>query len=268
MAWSGSRPGVLRLLGMFVRIGTMNEIAYRGNFWLQVFDSIIGLFTAVAAVYLVYRQTDSLNGWSAWELLALVGVYYLVLGSVSVIVAPSLTRFVEDVRLGKLDYTLTKPVDAQLLVSVSEVEIWRVGDLFLGSVVLGTAAVQLARQTSLVSVAAFAVALACGLAIVYAFWLILASLSFWLVRVENILFVFWSMYEAGRWPVTIYPPWLRWILTVVVPIAFAVTVPAQAVTGRLSGRVLVFAVLFAVVLLVFSRWLWRRGLEQYSGASA
>ena len=66
----------------------------------------------------------------------------------------------------------------------------------------------------------------------------------------------------------IYPPWLRWLLTVVVPIAFAVTVPAQALTGRLSGWILASAVGFAAALLAFSRWLWRRGLRAYSGASA
>ena len=60
----------------------------------------------------------------------------------------------------------------------------------------------------------FGVALAAGGAIIYSFWLILATLSFWFVRVENMLVIFQSMYQAGRWPVSIYPPWLRWGLTV------------------------------------------------------
>ena len=68
----------------------------------------------------------------------------------------------------------------------------------------------------------------------YSFWMILATSAFWLVRVENILMIFQSMYEAGRWPVSIYPAWLRFALTFIVPVAFAVTVPAQALTGRLS----------------------------------
>ena len=55
----------------------------------------------------------------------------------------------------------------------------------------------------------FAIALAAGGAIIYSFWLILATLSFWFVRVENMLVIFQSMYQAGRWPVSIYPPWLR-----------------------------------------------------------
>ena len=63
--------------------------------------------------------------------------------------------------------------------------------------------------------------------IIYSFWLILATLSFWFVRVENILVIFQSMYEAGRWPVRLYPGWLRYGLTFIVPVAFATTIPAE-----------------------------------------
>jgi len=76
------------------------------------------------------------------------------------------------------------------------------------------------------------------------------------------------MYTAGRWPIGIYPQWLRWALTLVVPVAFAVTVPAQAVSGRLSGAMLAGAFALALGLLAFSRWFWLQGLRHYSGASA
>jgi ABC-2 type transport system permease protein len=115
---------------------------------------------------------------------------------------------------------------------------------------------------------AFAVALLCGGAIVYSFWLILATCSFWFVRVENILVIFQSMYEAGRWPVSIYPQWLRFALTFVVPVAFATTVPAQALTGRLTSQTLLGAVALAMALLAVSRLFWRVGIRTYSGASA
>ena len=76
------------------------------------------------------------------------------------------------------------------------------------------------------------------------------------------------MYEAGRWPVGIYPGWLRWSLTFLVPVAFATTVPAEALAGRLTTQTLLGAIALAVALLVVSRAFWRRGLRQYSGASA
>jgi ABC-2 type transport system permease protein len=88
------------------------------------------------------------------------------------------------------------------------------------------------------------------------------------VRVENILVIFQSMYEAGRWPVGIYPGWLRFTLTFLVPVAFAVTIPAETVSGRLTLDSLAVALGLSVALLVISRWFWRFGLRHYSGASA
>jgi ABC-2 type transport system permease protein len=114
----------------------------------------------------------------------------------------------------------------------------------------------------------FGIMLLAGSIIIYCFWLILATLSFWFVRVENILVIFQSMYEAGRWPISVYPGWLRFALTFVVPVAFATTVPAQALTGRLNIETLISAAAAALVLSVVSRIVWRIGLRRYSGASA
>jgi ABC-2 type transport system permease protein len=76
------------------------------------------------------------------------------------------------------------------------------------------------------------------------------------------------MYTAGRWPVGIYPGWLKWTLTLIVPVAFAVTVPAQAVSGRLGLGTLAGAAVLAALLFAFSRWFWRTGIKHYAGASA
>ena len=114
----------------------------------------------------------------------------------------------------------------------------------------------------------FTLLLLCGGIIVYCFWLMLSSLSFWLVRVENILVIFQSLYEAGRWPISLYPGWLRYGLTFIIPVAFAVTVPAEALTGRLNWPTVIGAAALAAGLFVLSRIIWKAGMRRYSGASA
>jgi len=126
----------------------------------------------------------------------------------------------------------------------------------------------LERLVGLEEAAVFLLVLLCGGIIVYSFWLMLATCSFWIVRVENILVIFQSMYNAGRWPVGLYPGWLRFALTFIVPIAFAVTIPAQGLIGRLTDRLLLGTVGLALGLLIVSRLFWRLGIRHYSGASA
>ncbi len=258
----------VRLLWVFFRIGVMGELAYRVNFVVQLFQSLLGLGTALAGLAVIFSHTDALGGWRPDELVALVGVYVLVGGAINLVIQPSMEYLIESVREGTLDFTLIKPEDAQLLVSVQTVQIWKLVDVVLGTGVLIVALVRLREVVGVSQAAAFAVALLSGGAIVYSFWLILATCSFWFVRVENILVIFQSMYEAGRWPVSLYPGWLRFAMTFIVPVAFATTVPAQALSGRLTPQTLLGAAALAAALLVISRLFWRLGIRHYSGASA
>lgn len=258
----------LRLLFVFLRIGVMSELAYRANFFVQLFVLLLDLGTALGGLAVVFSHTSTLGGWQPDEVLALVGIYFLVGGLIRLLIQPSMERLIEAVREGGLDFTLTKPEDAQLLVSFQRVEIWSLTDIVLGFGVLAVALARMGTGVRAWQAAGFAVALLAGVVIVYSFWLILATLSFWFVRVENILVIFQSMYEAGRWPVSLYPAWLRFALTFLVPIAFATTVPAQALAGRLTWQILLGVVALAIGLLVASRLFWLVGIKRYSGASA
>ncbi len=259
---------LLRLLLVFFRVGVMGELAYTANFFLQLLESALELGTAVAGIAIVFSHTATLGGWSPDEVVALVGVYFLVGGAIRFIIQPSMEALIESVREGTLDFTLTKPADAQLLSSIRRVEIWQLVDVGLGFAVLAVALARMGERVGPVQALGFAAALLAGGVIVYSFWLILASLCFWFVRVENILVIFQSMYEAGRWPISLYPGWLRAVLTFLVPVAFATTVPAQALAGKLTGTALAGAWALAAAVAAGSRRLWRTGLRRYSGASS
>ena len=99
-------------------------------------------------------------------------------------------------------------------------------------------------------------------------YLILATGSFWIVDMWFLSDLFEGIYQVGRWPIGIYPVWLRYSMTYLVPIGFAVTVPAQALTDRLHWETVVIALAFAAVVAGVTRWFWRFGLRRYSGASA
>jgi ABC-2 type transport system permease protein len=259
---------LLRLLWVFLRIGIMGEAAYPANFLAHLVDSALELGTALAGLALIFAHTSTLGGWRPDELVALVGVYFLAGGVIGLVIQPGMEQLTEAVRDGTLDFTLAKPEDAQLLVSIWRVEIWKMIDVGLGLAVVGIGLARLGQRVGVAEAAAFVAALVAGGVIVYSFWLILATTAFWLVRVENILVVFQSVYEAGRWPVSIYPGWLRFALTFLVPVAFAITVPAQALAGRLTWPVLGGAWAFAAVLSVVARLFWRIGVRHYSGASS
>jgi ABC-2 type transport system permease protein len=258
----------LRVSWLFFKVGVLNELQYRVNFVVQLFQSAIALVVGLLVLALVYSHTDELNGWSQSELLCVLGIQILMGGAIKTYIQPNMMRLIEDVRDGKLDYALTKPEDSQVLVSIREVRIWQVVDLVSGSVVLAVGLSRITTDVGPLDALAFGAALLFGAVMIYCFWLVIATGAFWVVNMWHAVELFDGIFQTGRWPVGIYPGWLRYSVTFLVPIAFAVTVPAQAVTSRLQWPTLLLAAAFATVLFAFTRWFWHFGLRRYSGASA
>ena len=258
----------LRLAWLYFRVGSMNELQYRANFFIQLLQSAVSVGTAVVVLALVYSHTEALNGWTESELLVVMGIQILLGGVIKTTIQPNMQRLMEEVRDGKLDFALTKPEDAQVLVSVRDVRIWRAVDVLAGGAVLGYGISGLERGVGLGEAALFALLLLVGALLIYCFWLVIATLAFWIVDTWSIIELFDGVYQTGRWPVSIYPIWLRIGVTFLVPLAFAITVPAEAVTSRLDGATVALALGFAAAFFVFTRWWWGFGLRRYSGASA
>jgi len=258
----------LKLFGLFSRISILNEMQYRANFFLQLFQSSLTLTTGLVVIGVVFSYTQTLGGWSHAELLGIYGVFYLLGGVMGTVIIPNIWAFMDDVREGRLDFTLTKPEDAQLLISVRQFAVWRLVEVILGTIVLVVAITDLGMQASWWLAFTFGSTLVMGAVILYSIMLMACTLAFWFIRVWELMEMLQSIYQAGRWPVGIYPEWLRMGLTYLIPVAFAVTVPAEALTGRLTPEMLGITFLFTVALVFISRKVWFFGLKHYSGASA
>ncbi|MBW3555947.1 MAG: ABC-2 family transporter protein [Actinobacteria bacterium] len=263
-----SAPDAARLTVLFLRIGALNELQYRANFFIQLMQSLLALATGLVVLALVFDRTDELGGWSRPQLLAVLGVFTLMGGIIRSVIQPNMQRLLEEIRLGTLDYLLLKPEDGQVLASIREVRIWQAVDILVGGVVVAAAVVQLEGRVGWLEAASFLGLLALGATTIYCFWLMLAAAGFWLVRMDEVQELFTGIYRAGAYPVGIYPGWLRAVLTFLVPLAFAVTVPAEAVTGRLEQGNAALALGMTAALVLVSRRVFRMGLRRYSGASA
>jgi ABC-2 type transport system permease protein len=118
------------------------------------------------------------------------------------------------------------------------------------------------------SVLLAAVLLASSAVILYALWFVLAATSIWFVKTWNATEVLRAALTAGRYPISAYPPALRTLFTLVLPVAFLTTVPAEAILGRLHWPWALASALVAAVSFTISRLFWRFALRFYTSASS
>ena len=254
---------------LFARVSIQNFAAYRFDLAVRLAMSLLHLGTELVIVWTIFENTDALAGWRWQHLLVLVGVYRIVAGGIRMSIVPNMRRVLEDIHAGTLDFVLMRPVNSQLLVSIREFAFWRLTDVILGAVVAVIGCVELIGHVPLAAGLTFVLMLATAYAIVYSVWLMLATLCFWFVRIQNIEMIFWNVFEAGRFPIVIYRPSIQWCLTFIIPLAFITTFPASTLFGDASllpawvplGWMAPIAVAIAAVMLLISGWFWRFGLR-------
>jgi len=262
----GGRMSVRRVLRALWRVNVVEELQYRANFLASLLGTLFWIAMALLTLALFFRHTSRLGGWDYWEVVVLLGVFNALTGVIEAVLRPGIGELVDEVRSGKLDLILTRPVDAQLYVSFRRLDLWRFADVALGLALAGYAVVRLGRVPSPLDLLGFVVTLASAVALVYAIWVALMSLAFWFVAVENLSVLFDAVYEAARYPVSAYPGALRFVFVYLVPIAWTTTIPASALTGRLGPAAALGAAGVAALALALTRLLWRAALRRYTSA--
>jgi len=258
---------MVRLLITLLKLNIQQELIYRANAMINALLSLMWLGWELLGLSIIFSNTQTLGGWGPGELVALLGVWRLVNTVMVALIWPNTEKFNASVRDGSLDYTLLQPVNSQFLVSFSRIVIWRLWDVVLAAVLIVTG-IGMSRGGAPLNVIGFLLLTISGALIIYSLWIVLIACTFWFVKFDNNVTILQALMDSGRYPANVYPVWMRLIVTFVVPIAVATTVPLQALRGDLRWwQVLLFLAIGAASLFVAAR-VWKLGVRRYSGASS
>ncbi len=258
----------LRLFGVQLRASTLAVLQYRFDFFVEGILQAVWALTALVPLVLAFRGRETVAGWSYGEALLVVGWFTLLQGVLEGAINPSLTSVVEHIRKGTLDFVLLKPADAQFLVSTARFQPWRATNILTAAAIFAYAFRQLHRWPSLLDVAGAIVLLASSSLLLYSLWILTVSAAFHVVRIDNLTFLFGSIFDAARWPSSIFRGALSLFFTFVIPLALMTTYPALALLGKLSAPALFGAVAGSVVFAAVARVVWLTSLSKYTSASS
>ena len=258
----------LKLIGVFLKVNLQIAFAYRADTLVNILINLMWLGWELLGLRIIFSNTDTLAGWGPGELIALLGVFRLVNLLMAAVIWPATEKFNTSVRDGSLDYTLIQPANSLFLITFSRIVVWRVWDLALATILIIIGINLSGAAPSPLTLFYFLVLVASGALVIYSLWIVLIALTFWFVKFDNNVTILQALMDSGRYPVTVYPPWLRLIVTYLVPIALATTIPLQGLRGELAGtQVLLFVAISLIALWIATR-VWKAGVRQYSGASS
>jgi ABC-2 type transport system permease protein len=258
----------VQLVGVQLRVSAAAAMQYRANFLIEGVMSIGWMALTLLPLGVVFAGRDQVAGWDAPSALIVMSYFIGVRAVLEGIVSPSLVDLVERIRNGAFDYVLLKPVDAQFLVSASRYEPWKIVDL-LGAIGLAIYAFTLrGAPPAPADLAAGILLFGAGCFAMYALWIVCAAMAFWVVRLDNLVYLLGSIFDVARWPVQVFRGLWRIVFTFVIPVAVMTTFPAMALLGRGSARLTLATIGGALVMLAVARAVWRLAIRNYTSASS
>ena len=258
----------LRLLAVQLRASLQLTMQYRADFLIGAFMAIFWMAWNLAPLLVVWAKRPSIAGWTLDEALLVTAWFMFLKAVLEGAVQPSLLAVVEHIRKGTLDFVLLKPADAQFLVSTAKFEVNQIVDA-IGAVGLGVYAFAALGRTPTASQLGIALLLTMASAgLLYALAIFVISAAFWVVRLDNLIYLFNSIFDAARWPATVFRGLWRIVFTFVIPLALMTTYPALAVLGRLHVQTATAALGGALAFMLLSRLVWLRAIGHYTSASS
>lgn len=256
----------LALFVLQVKAAALLSLQYRVDFFVQLAMSLFWSTSALVPLLVLFAQRKSVAGWTAEEALVVTGFFMALKGVLLGAIQPALGNVVEHIRKGTLDFLLLKPVDAQFLLSTSKLDLSHLADVIAGFTLAAYAAKRAGAPLSLAAVGLSLFVLICAVAILYALWIMVVSLSFRVVKIDNLSYLIVSTFDAARFPASVFRGVLAIVFTFVIPLALMTTYPALALLSKLELSQGLIALSVALVFLAAARTVWLRSIRFYTGA--
>jgi ABC-2 type transport system permease protein len=258
----------LTLFRVQLRTSVAQAMAYRANFFIEGFMAIVWIGIVLLPLMVLFDRRETVAGWDRPSALIVMAYFMAVKAIMEGWVSPSLVGLVEKVRTGSFDYVLLKPVDAQFMVSSSKYEPWNVFDLLAAIGLAVYAFSERGYGPSGSEIGLGLLLLVAGVLAMYSLWIVCAAASFWVVRLDNLVYLLNAVFDTARWPIHVLRGAWRFVFTFVIPVAVMTTFPAMALLGRLDAETALAVIGGAVAMLLVSRLVWVAAIRNYTSASS
>jgi ABC-2 type transport system permease protein len=245
------------------------ELMFKSNFLLWIVVEILWFALQLGFVSVIYLHTEQIGSWSKWQVVLLVGTSHFIQQIFQAFFLVNCTNLSELVRTGKLDFILMQPVNTRFVLSLRQVDLGGFVNAGTAVAVIVYALGQLEFVPSVAQVGGYLGLCVIGICIHYCLMFALATVSFWTVRAQGIVYGYYNLFNIARMPDDAFRPGVfKVVFTFVLPVLLVSNVPARLFTERLTGASIWLLVGLALVCAVGSEWIWRRSLRHYRSASS
>lgn len=259
-----------RLYGALWRNSVVREMGFKTNFVLWIFVEMLWFALQLAFIAVIYQHTDRIATWSKWQVVMLIGASHFIQQIFTAVFLLNCSNLSELVRTGRLDFLLLLPVNTRFLVSFRQIDLGAFVNAASAVAVIIYAARQLRLDPGILEVLAFLALCVAGVLIHYFLMFLLATICFWTVRAQGIVWGYYNLFTVARLPDGAFRPGVfKTVFTFALPMLLVSNVPVKLLVGMLESPLEIALLLgMACVCFVVSEAGWRASVRQYTSAGS
>jgi len=265
--YSGARR-YFRIYAALWKNSVAREMSFKTNFLMWIVVELLWFGLQLSFIGVLYLHTDHIGTWTKWQVVMLIGASHLIQQIFQAFFLINCTNLSELVRTGKLDFLLLLPVNTRFVVSLRQVDLGAFVNALGALGVMIYAACQLNLVPTFLQVMGFLVLCLAGVLIHYSLMFLLASISFWTVRAQGIVWGYYNLFQIARMPDEAFRGLFKAFFTFAIPMLLVSNVPVRLLVNKFSVRYLFLLLAMSVVCFVVSEFGWRASVKRYTSASS
>lgn len=248
----------------------VREMGFKANFLLWILVELLWFGLQLSFIAVIYQHTERIATWSKWQVVLLIGASHFIQQLFTGVFLSNCVQLSEHVRTGRLDFLLLLPINTRFVISLRVVDLGAFVNAASAVAVMAYAARQLHLAPSFAQVCGFLLLCATGLLVHYSLMFLLASVCFWTVRAQGIVWGYYNLFNIARLPDGAFQPGpFKAFFTFALPMLLVSNVPVKLLLEKLDSPWEMLLLLGMSWLCFFaSEWGWRQSVRRYTSASS
>lgn len=259
-----------RLWMQLNKLNVKTWMEYRADFFIGIFAMFISNLTTIIFFWVLFQNIVQINGWSFWQLVFLSGLSALSVGIWhAFLIGLSPWRIERYIRRGDFDRILVRPVNSFIYLIISNMDDDGFGDLFAGLLIVYIGATMSGILFTPINLFLMGVFIFGAVLIFFSLALLISSLCFWVTRSGAIGEILWSLLRFIDLPLDVYNPFITFLLTFIIPIAFINYYPAEFFLAKgLYTQAAYLTPLVGIIFFIIAYKFWKFGIKNYTSTGS
>jgi ABC-2 type transport system permease protein len=223
---------------------------------------------SIAFFEILFMHTDNLAGWQSHEVLFFVATTLVIDSVFMTVFAKNIWEFPSLVNQGTLDYHLIRPARPLFMILFRYFEFASLLNLFVAIGILVYALMQFPALPDLTTIIGYLILLINSILLFICLRLLTVIPVFWTHSTFGFHMLFQSLEKVSNQPDVIYNGAFKVFFSTFVPVLVITSYPAKLFFNKLSFSYFAYSLCISCMFILLIRFIWNRGLREYSSASS